>query len=146
MTEQREELELEIRALTPRLAAQLPHLRTMLQHLATHAAVTRHDDPEFEGARKNILHILEGLIRFSQTNVHNAQVLYKLRPDVESLVRLMKEEMRELVQLHAVVSRFTFQNSRKDLPEISGILTNLEKVYIAETKIVQTFGQIKKAA
>lgn len=145
MTEQRE-LEEEIKALTPRLAVQLPRLKTMMQNLATHAAVTRHGDPEFEEARKSFLHILEGLIRFSQTNLHNAELLHKINAETINLLRLMREEMRGLVELHGAVSRFTFQNSRQELPKITLILTRLEKAYTAEVQIVQSFSQTAKQA
>ncbi|MBI5002605.1 hypothetical protein HZC31_04420 [Candidatus Woesearchaeota archaeon] len=138
MTE-RVQLEQGIKALTPRLAAQLPKLKEMMQNLTTHAAVTRHGDPEFEEARKNYLHILEGLIRFSQTNFHNGQLLYKINAEAINLVQLMKEEVKGLVELHRAVSRFTVQNSREEVPKIHAIITRLETIYTTEVKLVQAF-------
>ncbi len=145
MTEQKR-LETEIKTLTPRLAAQLPHLKTMLKNLATHAALVRHGDPELEETRKNLLHILEELIRFSQTNFHNGQQLYKISTEAENIVRLMREEMKELVELHRAVSRFTFQNSGQEMPKIDAIITKLEKAYTAEVQIVQAFSSEAKEA
>ena len=139
MTEQRQQLEEGVKALTPRLAAQLPQLKKMMQNLATHVAFVRHGDPEFEEARKNYLHILEELIRFSQTNFHNGQLLYRINAEAINLVRLMKEEMNGLVELDKAVSKCTYQNLRQEVPKIHAIITNLEKVYTAEVQLVQAF-------
>ena len=146
MTEQRQQLEEGIKALTPRLAAQLPQLKKMMQNLATHVAFVRHGDPEFEEAKKNFLHILEELIRFSQTNFHNGQLLYRINAEAINLFRLMREETKALVELHGAVSRFTIQNSRQEVPRIQIIIAKLEKVYPAEVQLVQTFDSGAKEA
>lgn len=145
MTEQKK-LEAEIKVVTPKLAEQLPHLKTMVQNLATHTAIARHGDPELEETRKNLLHILQGLIRFSQTNLHNTELLYKLNKDVENLVKLMREELKGLVQLHEIVSKFTFHNSRQEVPKMGAIIERLGKIYPTEVQIVQSFDTEAKNA